>query len=295
VFDTGVFVQHILNYKISKQFRGIFMNKRTCVLFFTVVMMLLLITGVSHAQQNKTENQTNLIGTQAGAQSGVLDQGLAPLDSESAEAPDEKGGSLFATVKQGGPLMILIVLLGLMSLTIIIERLIFYTKHEVWKSDRIEMHLREAAQKSSASFREDLEDEMRAVFSIYANSLERGLALLSGIGNIAPVIGFLGTVIGMISAFASIAAATTVNAKVVAVGIQVALVTTAGGLIVAAPTLLFFYFFTHLIQNRYALADEIIGDVTGPMPRLSDRLCEEPAAPPSKTTQRRTRAQKTGN
>ncbi|HOO73115.1 MAG TPA: MotA/TolQ/ExbB proton channel family protein [Spirochaetota bacterium] len=269
------------------------MNKRTCVTLFTVVMTLLLITGLGHAQQNNTENQTNLIEAQAGAQSVVVDQGIAPPDSESAESTEAKGGSLFATVKQGGPLMILIVLLGLMSLTIIIERLIFYTKHEVWKSDRIEMHLREAAQKSSASFREDLEDEMRAIFSIYANSLERGLALLSGIGNIAPVIGFLGTVIGMISAFASIAAATTVNAKVVAVGIQVALVTTAGGLIVAAPTLLFFYFFTHVIQNRYALAEEIISGVTDTLPRLSDRLCEEPA--PLKPAQRRTRAPKAGN
>ena len=73
----------------------------------------------------------------------------------------------------------------------------------------------------------------------------------------------------MISAFSSIAAATTVNAKVVAVGIQIALVTTAGGLMVAAPSLAFFYLFSHLIQNHYASTNELINGLCEKLPRLS--------------------------
>jgi len=168
--------------------------------------------------------------------------------------------------------MIPIVLLGIVALTIIIERFIYFTRNIVWKGDTVRQHLREAAAESKAYYREDLEDDLQSAFRLYANGMERGLAMLSGIGNIAPIIGFLGTVVGMISAFASIAAATTVNAKVVAVGIQIALVTTAGGLYVAAPALAFFHFFTHVIQSRYSDADEAIKELCGDRPKLSDLL-----------------------
>ncbi|PKL37538.1 MAG: hypothetical protein CVV44_14410 [Spirochaetae bacterium HGW-Spirochaetae-1] len=186
-----------------------------------------------------------------------------------------QGNSLFTTVKQGGPLMILLVLLGIGSLTIIIERLIFFTRNRVWKYDQLDSVLAEAAKDSKAQYREDLEDDLRSYFQIYTHGVEKGLALLSGIGNLAPIFGFLGTVIGMIQAFASIAAAATVNAKVVAVGIQVALITTAGGLIVAAPTLGFYYLFMHILQNRTARAEEIIGAACEKLPRLSDRICRD--------------------
>jgi biopolymer transport protein ExbB len=116
---------------------------------------------------------------------------------------------------------------------------------------KLEELLAETARTSDARFREQLEEELRTEFQIYANDLEKGLALLSGLGNLSPIVGFLGTVVGMISAFAAIASASTVNAKVVASGIQVALITTAGGLIVAAPTLAFYYLFQHVIQSLY--------------------------------------------
>lgn len=194
--------------------------------------------------------------------------GIVPGDpTEEAEST-----TLFSTVRQGGPLMIFILLLGLISMTIIIERVIFFTRNNVWKKESLDEILRAAKDGSPAKFREDMEDDLRNRFQVFANGLERGLALLSGIGNLAPIVGFLGTVIGMISAFAAIAAATTVNAKVVAVGIQVALVTTAGGLIVAAPTLFFYYVFTNAIQNLCTRSEEIIAAITDGMPRLSDKL-----------------------
>ncbi len=65
--------------------------------------------------------------------------------------------------------------------------------------------------------------------------LERGLVALSSVANVAPLLGFLGTVSGMISAFEAIANADQVNAKLVASGISEALITTATGLIVAIP------------------------------------------------------------
>ncbi|HEX2168405.1 MAG TPA: MotA/TolQ/ExbB proton channel family protein [Longimicrobiales bacterium] len=65
--------------------------------------------------------------------------------------------------------------------------------------------------------------------------LESGLVWLATLSNVAPLLGFLGTVIGMIAAFAAIEAAGEVEATVVASGIKIALITTAAGLVIAIP------------------------------------------------------------
>ncbi|HET6340621.1 MAG TPA: MotA/TolQ/ExbB proton channel family protein [Gemmatimonadota bacterium] len=65
--------------------------------------------------------------------------------------------------------------------------------------------------------------------------LEKGLVVLATVANVAPLIGFLGTVAGMIIAFGAIEAAGEVEAPLVAGGIKVALITTAAGLIIAIP------------------------------------------------------------
>ncbi len=65
--------------------------------------------------------------------------------------------------------------------------------------------------------------------------LENGLVWLATIANLAPLIGFFGTVSGMIIAFRAIALAGDVEPSIVAGGISMALITTAGGLLVAIP------------------------------------------------------------
>jgi len=67
------------------------------------------------------------------------------------------------------------------------------------------------------------------------SKLEKGLVVLATLTNVAPLLGFLGTVIGMILAFQSIEAAGEVEATLVAGGIKVALLTTAAGLVIAIP------------------------------------------------------------
>jgi biopolymer transport protein ExbB len=84
----------------------------------------------------------------------------------------------------------------------------------------------------------DLKDEL----VIETEEASRGylgkhLPILNTIGNISPLLGLLGTIIGMILAFESIATVGTGDPKVVADGISQALVTTATGLIVAIPTI----------------------------------------------------------
>lgn len=65
--------------------------------------------------------------------------------------------------------------------------------------------------------------------------LEKGMVVLATVSNVAPLIGFLGTVAGMIIAFGAIETAGEVEATLVAGGIKVALITTAAGLTIAIP------------------------------------------------------------
>jgi len=71
------------------------------------------------------------------------------------------------------------------------------------------------------------------------DNLERPLALLDFIAMLAPVLGFLGTVTGMISAFKSVSEATSVQLQVVASGLYEALFTTAFGLIISIVATVF--------------------------------------------------------
>jgi biopolymer transport protein ExbB len=84
---------------------------------------------------------------------------------------------------------------------------------------------------------------------IELSKLEKGLVVLATIVNIAPLLGFLGTVIGMIIAFQSIEAAGEVEATLVAGGIKVALLTTAGGLAIAIPISIFHNYFVSRIDS----------------------------------------------
>jgi biopolymer transport protein ExbB len=95
----------------------------------------------------------------------------------------------------------------------------------------------------------ELEAAVATTGTIELSFLERGLVILATIANVAPLMGFLGTVAGMILAFASIEQAGTVDATLVAGGIKVALLTTAAGLIVAVPINIMYNFFITRIDQ----------------------------------------------
>jgi biopolymer transport protein ExbB len=84
---------------------------------------------------------------------------------------------------------------------------------------------------------------------IEMSKLEKGLVILATLTNIAPLLGFLGTVIGMIIAFQSIEAAGEVEATLVAGGIKVALLTTAAGLMIAIPVSIGHNYFVSRIDS----------------------------------------------
>jgi len=89
---------------------------------------------------------------------------------------------------------------------------------------------------SRAIMKESIEEEGRQV----ALDLERFLNTLGTIASITPLLGLLGTVIGMIKVFAVITSLGVGDPKILADGISEALITTAAGLSVAIPSLMFY-------------------------------------------------------
>lgn len=79
--------------------------------------------------------------------------------------------------------------------------------------------------------------------------LEKGLSWITLFIAIAPSLGFLGTVIGMIQAFDRIQAAGEIDASIVAGGMKIALITTVGGLIVALILQVFYNYILSKIEN----------------------------------------------
>ena len=79
--------------------------------------------------------------------------------------------------------------------------------------------------------------------------LEKGLVILTTTVTVAPMVGFLGTVSGMINAFEAIALHGEIEPTIVASGISEALITTASGLVVAIPFQLIYNFFVAMIDN----------------------------------------------
>jgi len=95
----------------------------------------------------------------------------------------------------------------------------------------------------------DIEKAVSTTGSIELGFLERGLVVLATVANVAPMMGFLGTVAGMIVAFGAVAEAGQIEASLVAGGIKVALITTAAGLTIAIPVNIAYNFFVSRIDQ----------------------------------------------
>lgn len=99
-----------------------------------------------------------------------------------------------------------------------------------------------------------------------ANGLRKYLRLFNGIATISPLLGLLGTVLGMIQAFNVIASSDAMGRpEFLAAGISQALLTTAGGLTVAIPAFIAYMYFTsrvdRLVIDIDALGQEVVGAI----------------------------------
>jgi biopolymer transport protein ExbB len=193
----------------------------------------------------------------------------------------------------GGWLMVLIVLCSIVVLAICIERL--YTLNPkkiapphllatVWKqlkagemdAARLKVlrqssplgRILAAGLNNAYHGRDVMKESIQEAASHVVHDLERYLNTLGTIAAIAPLLGLLGTVVGMIRVFAEIMAQGTGNASVLAGGISEALITTAAGLTVAIPA---------LAMHRYFIGkiDAIVVELEQETIKLVDALHSE--------------------
>jgi biopolymer transport protein ExbB len=198
----------------------------------------------------------------------------------------EKGFSLLRLYKQGGDFMWPILILTAVALGFIVERLVFFAisrlgskefinrlEHNIEERDldaveelimneknKIAVIIRKGLSLKKLGY-ERVEKTLSVAASVEVALLERGLGVISAIANIVPMLGFLGTVTGMITAFNDIAAADQVSAKIVAGGIKEALLTTAFGLIAAIPILLIYNYFVNRIESFITNIERLSSDI----------------------------------
>ncbi|GIT23710.1 MAG: translocation protein TolQ [Gammaproteobacteria bacterium] len=177
-------------------------------------------------------------------------------------------------VRAGGWLMFPILLCSIVSIAIVIERFWTlsatrispkYVVAQVWtwlKNNQLDStKLRElrlssplgqilaAGLLSSKHGRVAMIDSIEQTAAQVVHDMERYLNALGTIAAITPLLGLLGTVVGMIRVFSEIMLQGTGNANALAGGISEALITTAAGLTVAIPTYMFHRYFNRKVDS----------------------------------------------
>jgi len=181
---------------------------------------------------------------------------------------------MFEFFEKGGLMLLPIVLCSIVALGIIVERFWSLKRNkilppdlvpQVWKLSREEkldaMAIRRlkvgsplgailAAGLSNSRFgREIMKESIEEVGRQVAHDLERYLTALGTISAITPLLGLLGTVVGMIKVFSAIMSQGVGDPSVLAGGISEALITTAAGLAVAIPSLMFHRYFEGRVDD----------------------------------------------
>lgn len=188
---------------------------------------------------------------------------------------------MFEIVKSGGWLMAPIILCSIIALAIVAERLWSLQRKRIIPKHLVAQiwHLQSKGQLNAEQIsivrkssplgrilaaglanmqheREIMKEAIEETGRHVVHDLERYLNALGTIAAITPLLGLLGTVIGMIQVFGVITSQGVGNPTVLAGGISVALITTAAGLSVAIPALMFHRYFRGLIDSLVVFMEQ---------------------------------------
>ncbi|MEM9313327.1 MAG: MotA/TolQ/ExbB proton channel family protein [Pseudomonadota bacterium] len=195
------------------------------------------------------------------------------------------GDGIFGPVIQfyelGGPVLILLLLISICALTLVVYKVLQYRSHKVGDRRDIDLAASHFKAGERAEARETLEasDHFLAPVLAQATSLtfgaetvavleaeaelrlaplEGGFRFLDNVAQFSPLLGLLGTVLGMIEAFQALQdAGTQVDPSALAGGIWVALLTTAAGLAVTMPTGIALSWFEDRIEAERLAAEYV--------------------------------------
>lgn len=181
---------------------------------------------------------------------------------------------MFEIFKAGGPLMWVLLVCSLMAVTIIIEKFWSLSKNSV-VPEKLQLQIEELIKKQSIPLakidlirkhsplgevlaagianavngKEEMKQAVEESGRYVVHRLSRYLNTLGTIASISPLVGLLGTVIGMIKVFTAITTAGVGDPSVLSGGISQALITTAAGLGIGIFSLMFYRFFRGRVQE----------------------------------------------
>jgi len=220
------------------------------------------------------------------------DESVAPVSDEAPIPTD----SLWGIITQGGYLMLPIAICSLILVAFVLERAISLRRGRVIPKPFVKRFLEQLRSGELKRERalELCEENGSPVAEVFAgavrkwgrpaveveqaiidagervtNGLRRYLRVLNGVATVAPLMGLLGTVVGMIRAFNDIATASALGRpERLAEGISEALLTTAFGLSVAIPALIFYLFFVSRV-------DRLIIEIDGLGQQVANQIAAE--------------------
>jgi biopolymer transport protein ExbB len=206
--------------------------------------MLGILLQSNHLAANASDTLQNM---NTGIQTGEL----------AAAAPSEVSFSLLSMVAKGGVMMIPLAILLLVSIYVLVERLLVLNKASRRSNELMpgikDLVLKGNVDAARAMCRNldtpegrmiekgisrigqpmaEIRESMTEAASVELNSLEKNLSVLNITGRIAPMFGFVGTIIGVIKIFYDISLAKTVEIEVISSGLYQKMITSAGGLVV---------------------------------------------------------------
>jgi biopolymer transport protein ExbB len=253
------------------------------------LLAALLLAGIAATLAREAAAQ-NAAESSTAASAAAATDAAAPSVAEPAPAKFIATDSLFHIVLQGGWLMIPLIASSFLLTVFTLERLVALRGGRVIPRPFVKQFLHEI--KSGEINRDEaleacLENDS-PVAKVFAhavrkwgkpaveveqaildggervcNDLRKYLRVINGISTVSPLLGLLGTVTGMIAAFNNIASSQAMGRpELLAAGISEALITTAAGLSVAIPAMIFYMFFVgrvdQLIVEIDALGQELV-------------------------------------
>lgn len=219
--------------------------------------------------------------------------------------------TLFGIVAKGGILMIPIILCSIIVVAVAIERYLTYRSmrisvplfmakirppltrgdivgaiHECTMMNGSVASVVKAGLEKTGHGRDGMKESMETMGNSETYRLEKNLSVLATLAGVAPMIGFLGTVTGMIKAFMKIQQLSgNVNADVLAGGIWEAMVTTAAGLTVGIPSMILYNYYVNRVRGfvfeMETAADEVLDIVSKGGTQKEEFPSREPKSTPS--------------
>ena len=210
----------------------------------------------------------------------------APADTEKKATVTDEGATVFDTIKAGGPIGFFIIFLFGVAIALTIEHLMTIRRgiimppevladvEECFEKEEYEQAIAVCEEQPTfftsvvaaglsrinAGYKQ-MEEAMAEAGEEAATGLQQKVSYLALIANIAPMLGLLGTVQGMISAFGKIKGSAAPNPQDLAGSIELALVTTFLGLIVAVPVMCVYHFFKNKVQKVVLEVGAVSGEL----------------------------------